>query len=111
MRPDERLPTKRTASIGSRVPPAVTSTRRPSRSFGAAASAGLDRGEDLRRLGQPADAPLPGRAERAGAGLEHDRAARAQRREVGLGGGVLVHRVVHRGREDERAAAGERGAR
>ncbi len=30
MRPLERLPTKRTASMGSRVPPAVTSTRRPS---------------------------------------------------------------------------------
>ncbi len=31
MRPDERLPTKRTASIGSRVPPAVTRTRSPTR--------------------------------------------------------------------------------
>ena len=30
MRPLERLPMKRTGSIGSRVPPAVTSTRRPS---------------------------------------------------------------------------------
>ena len=29
MRPEERLPTKRTPSIGSRVPPAVTSTLRP----------------------------------------------------------------------------------
>ncbi len=29
IRPDERLPTKRTLSSGSRVPPAVTSTRRP----------------------------------------------------------------------------------
>jgi len=32
MRPEERLPTKRTASIGSRVPPAVISTRTPARS-------------------------------------------------------------------------------
>jgi hypothetical protein len=32
IRPEERLPMKRTASIGSRVPPAVTSTFRPSRS-------------------------------------------------------------------------------
>ena len=31
MRPDERLPTKRTASIGSRVPPALTSTCLPDR--------------------------------------------------------------------------------
>src|SRR4051794_5487176 len=30
MRPDERFPTKRTESMGSRVPPAVTSTRSPS---------------------------------------------------------------------------------
>ena len=30
MRPLERLPMKRTGSIGSRVPPAVTRTRRPS---------------------------------------------------------------------------------
>ena len=32
IRPLERLPMKRTGSIGSRVPPAVTSTRRPSHS-------------------------------------------------------------------------------
>ena len=32
MRPEERLPTKRTASIGSRVPPAVIKTRTPARS-------------------------------------------------------------------------------
>ena len=32
IRPEDRLPTKRTASIGSRVPPAVTSTDRPSSS-------------------------------------------------------------------------------
>src|SRR3954467_5384922 len=31
MRPDERLPTKRTESSGSRVPPAATSTRLPGR--------------------------------------------------------------------------------
>ena len=35
MRPDERLPTKRTESIGSRVPPAVTSTLSPSIECGA----------------------------------------------------------------------------
>ena len=35
IRPDERLPTKRTLSSGSRVPPAVTSTRRPARQPGA----------------------------------------------------------------------------
>ena len=36
--PDERLPTKRTASIGSRVPPAVTSTVRPAKSCGVSAA-------------------------------------------------------------------------
>ena len=35
IRPEERLPTKRTESIGSRVPPAVTSTRMPSSERGA----------------------------------------------------------------------------
>ena len=64
IRPDERLPTKRTASIGSRVPPAVTSTFSPS-SCAAALQRGLDRGQQLRRLGQPADPELPRRAERA----------------------------------------------
>ncbi len=38
IRPEERLPTKRTGSIGSRVPPAVTSTRRPSSPEGARVS-------------------------------------------------------------------------
>jgi hypothetical protein len=40
IRPEERLPTKRTASIGSRVPPAVTTTRRPTRSGSGAGAAG-----------------------------------------------------------------------
>ena len=109
MRPDERLPTKRTASIGSRVPPAVTSTearrarRRPPR------ERGLDRREQRGRLGQPADPPLARRAERSRARLEHCAPRVAQRREVGLRGGVVVHRGVHRRRHDRRAAAGERG--
>ena len=47
---------KRTLSIGSRVPPAVTSTRSPR---GTAASAGASTClEQLRRLGQPADPVL-----------------------------------------------------
>ncbi len=69
IRPDERLPTKRTASIGSRVPPAVTSTRTPaSCAIGDAPAAGderLDRGEQLGGLGQAAGAGLA-RARRAG---------------------------------------------
>ena len=39
MRPLERLPMKRTGSIGSRVPPAVTSTRSPSQAPPRAGSA------------------------------------------------------------------------
>ena len=35
MRPEDRLPTKRTESIGSRVPPAVTSSLSPSSERGA----------------------------------------------------------------------------
>ena len=67
MRPDERLPTKRTASIGSRVPPAVTSTSQPVELAARRVSARLDGGEQLGRLGQAADPELAQRAERAGA--------------------------------------------
>src|SRR5918911_462619 len=68
MRPELRLPTKRTESIGSRVPPA--GQRR------------LDGLEQLRRLGEAADAPLALGAERADAGVEHRRPALAQDGEV-----------------------------
>jgi hypothetical protein len=64
--------------------------------------------QQLGRLGQAPDALLAERRQRAGARLEHDRAARAQQREVGLRGRVLVHRRVHRGREDQRPPARER---
>ena len=50
------------------------------------AEARLDGGQQLGGLGQPADAPLARRAERAGARLEHLDAALAQRLEVGLRG-------------------------
>ena len=70
MRPDERLPTKRTASIGSRVPPAVTSTFAPVERP-ADAQRALDRGQQLGRLRQPADPELARRAERTRARLEH----------------------------------------
>ena len=58
---------KRTESSGSRVPPAVTSTRRPSSGPRRAGAGGqLDRGRAARaRLGQPAHAPLAARGERA----------------------------------------------
>ena len=69
MRPDERLPTKRTASIGSRVPPAVTSTFAARRASPPTRSARLDRRQQLRRLRQPADPELARRAQRTRARL------------------------------------------
>ncbi len=67
IRPDERLPTKRTASIGSRVPPAVTSTFKPSRlrprasarSIAASSSGGSGRRPIPYSPGEPSG-PLPG---------------------------------------------------
>ena len=64
--------------------------------------------EDLGGLGQPALAGV-GAGEPADGGLEDDDAAAAQGGDVGLGGGVLPHLGVHRGREDDRAAGGEQG--
>ena len=85
------------ASIGSRVPPAVTSTRRPSQ------------GRRRRRRRPPrrrpaarrgsARRPTPHSPLEASApvpGSMHRHAALAQQREVGLRGRVLVHVVVHR---------------
>ena len=67
IRPDERLPTKRTASIGSRVPPAVTSTCAPSmppptcraRSTAASSSGGSGSRPIPNSPGEPSD-PVPG---------------------------------------------------
>ncbi len=121
MRPEEPLPMKRTLSIGSRVPPAVTSTRSPppraSRGRRRSRSRGRCSGEQrLADLQQPrgvGQAPHPLLAlggEAAAVGLDHVHAPRAQRVEVGPHGGVLVHVVVHRRRHHERARGGERGA-
>ena len=57
IRPDERLPTKRTASSGSRVPPAETSTRLPA-SLPPIPSSVWQRAKMRLRLGHPADARL-----------------------------------------------------
>jgi hypothetical protein len=48
--------------------------------------------------------------QRAGAGVDDRDPAVAQQREVRLGRGVLPHVVVHRGRDEHRAAGGQRGA-
>ncbi len=108
--PEERLPRKRTGSIGSRVPPADTTTVRPARSseVGSSADAAgqdvLADGEDLVGLGQAALAGV-GAGEAADRRLEDQGAALAQRGDVRLGGGVLPHLGVHGRREDDRAAS------
>ena len=58
IRPDERLPRKRTASSGSRVPPAVTRTRLPASEPGRASSSSRAR-DDLLRLRHPPHADSP----------------------------------------------------
>ena len=109
MRPLERLPMKRTGSIGSRVPPAVTSTRRPSQGrspVGSAASTRASRrsGSGRRpRPNSPREASLPS------SGSITSTPALAQRRQVRLGRRVGVHAVVHRRGDQARRRAGEEG--
>ena len=106
IRPEERLPTKRTASIGSRVPPAETTTRRPAQLVGPAEKR-PDALVDLLGLGHPAHAPLA----LAGVplvGADQLDAARAERLRVGLRRRVRPHARVHRGRDEERPAVRER---
>ena len=105
IRPLERLPTNRTASSGSRVPPAVTSTRMPSSGRGAppaniSIASRIAAGSARRPTPHsPRDAsgPVPG--------VDHVHSAVAQHVQVRLRGRVLVHVVVHRGRD---AAPGSR---
>ena len=108
--PDERLPRKRTGSSGSRVPPALITTRRPSRSRARAEAPERehDRGErgDVGRFGQPAGAGV-GAGQPADRRRQHDRAAPAERGHVLLGGGVQPHLGVHGGREHHRARGGQ----
>ncbi len=65
IRPLERLPMKRTGSIGSRVPPAVTRTRNPSQGFSPAGSAASTRASSCPGSGRrprpysPREASLP----------------------------------------------------
>ena len=113
IRPDERLPTKRTESIGSRVPPAVTSTRRPSRDRGVKppSSAASIAASSSGRLREAADPPLPVRGQPPLAGVDDPGAAPAQRLQVLARRRMLVHVVVHGRGDHERRSAGERGAR
>ena len=106
MRPDERLPTKRTASIGSRVPPAETRTRFPRSGPWPARRSSAAR-DDLVRLGHPPHAELAfGGLALVGAD-EHD-AARAQQLRVRARRRMRPHARVHRRRDEQRPAVRER---
>ena len=106
MRPDERLPTKRTESSGSRVPPAETSTRRPCSEPGGSSAPRLgDPRGDLLGLHHPhPDLALREVALRATA---RSRAHGGRRRSPGWP--VLPHARVHRGRDEHRPRVRERG--
>ena len=68
---------------------------------------GFDAGQEAGRVGQAALAVLAARGEGALVGVDHGHAALAQGRQVGLGGGVGVHAVVHRRGDQARRRAGE----
>ena len=78
MRPLERLPMKRTGSIGSRVPPAVTRTRRPSQGRSPAGQRRLDPGQQRAGSGSRPLPNSPREASCALLGLDHVDAALAQ---------------------------------
>ena len=111
MRPEELLPTKRTLSIGSRVPPAVTSTRTPASELPPARPRARRPGErrlagrqQLGRLGQAPDALLARARPAARCRARRSRTPRSRSvSQVGLRGRVLVHVVVHRRRDEQRA--------
>ena len=106
--PDERLPMKRTGSIGSRVPPAVTSTCRPCIDRGVPDVGEQLRGraDDVDRFGQPAGAHVP--AGEATFGRLHDvDAPRPQEGQVVLHRRVLPHLGVHGGADHHRRPGGQ----
>ena len=113
--PDDRLEMKRTGSIGSRVPPALTTTRRPARSRRPAPRAGrrpstasARRLDDVGRLGQPPGPDVaPGQP--ALARRHHVHPAPAQGGQVLLDGGVLPHLGVHGRAHHHRRPGGEHG--
>ena len=102
--PDDRFAITRTASIGSRVPPAVTSTRSPAMSFGASSRwIALDD-----RLGarEPPGPDVAAR-ETSGLGVDDAHAAPPQGREVLLHRRVLPHLGVHRWAHDDGRPRGD----
>ena len=104
MRPDERLPTKRTASTASRVPPAVTSTRLPASDGGASSCstrAAISSGSAIRPTPHSPSAVSPSSGPTSSTPRREQRlGVRARRR-------VRPHARVHRRGDAARA----RGAR
>ena len=108
MRPDERLPRKRTPSSGSRVPPAVTSTRRPASGPDARAISASIAATISARLGHAAHALLALGELALGRGRRTYDAALAQPLDIGLGRGVLPHAHVHGRSHEQRRGRRER---
>ena len=106
MRPDERLPRKRTASSGSRVPPAVTRTARRRAHAGGPSTASTARAISSGSVIRPEAGLALGELALRRADDLH--AARAQHLDVRLRRRVLPHAGVHRRRDEERPAVGER---
>ena len=115
IRPEERLPRNRTGSRCSRVPPALTTTRRPARSRAAArctiegsvstavATAASSAGSGSR------PGPVSGPVSRPESGSTTMQPRDRERVDVGLGGRVQPHLGVHRRSEDDRAVGGQQG--
>ena len=117
---------KRTGSIGSAVPPALTTMCQPARSAGPARArargaqgrigladgraAGPPRPRHRRARRSRQAVPRPPRRMPGGRPRARRRVAeRPQPLDVRDGGGMLVHLAVHRRRDDDRRAGGEAG--
>ena len=99
---------KRTGSIGSRVPPAVTTTRSPVRSWSCSAVSSPSTARDDRLgLGQAAGADVAA-GQAAALGLDDvDAARRAAARRLSCTDGVLPHLGVHGRAHQHRGPGGE----
>ena len=108
MRPLERLPRKRTPSIGSRVPAGgdEDSFELEVARLESGLHGGLHGGDDVRKVGEASTA-LHAAGEMAGGGLDQDVAASAQEGGVCLHRGMLPHDDVHRRRDDDGRGRGE----
>ena len=105
--PEDRLPMKRTGSIGSRVPPAVTTTRSPVRSCSCSAVRSPSMAATIvLGLGQAAGADVAA-GQAAGLGLDDVHATGAQQAQVVLHRRVLPHLGVHGRAHEHRRPGGE----